>query len=535
MILLVLPNRDLSSVWFHMGDSPDIHCIECPVCKHFFTPTSRFKKFCSETCYDNRSSYPKNRIVKKCNKTYIQYNMKLAFCSTECSDQPGRYRYDPVVCKTCNGLFIPRSPKSIFCSTHCMRGNKPPPKNFLKKLVVKLSTMNKLIDSCSGTSKWKKTIKAISKITPFIPSSEDSILSIIGKTFSAIDVVQRTFSLSSHEEATKIVEKSGGILHPFLSSFVLEVVKESKSREEWTQFSTHEIDEDSYLVEFRHETLGRAWVFSWDKSLDDSFHSDAWLEKGVTPEDLSSSLWHSMDRKIRVHMRQKKNNSTKNPGFFDFKGYDGKLYGDGHERLNFLIKEQTEANDYGEGRVYLLAGPPGTGKSTLVSKFSDHFQSNLLCIDGSVLSADLLLVLDTIKYLNPGVILFDDIDRNLPADISQFLYFMSSFRDSNPGKSLFFTVNDRSTLPRAFVRAGRIDEYIVVDFPNLDQRRIVLTEYINFYKINPNQDFSPILEVTGELGEVYLKDAVRRLRTKSVEEVAKFIKTRKEFEECSDE
>jgi hypothetical protein len=120
--------------------------------------------------------------------------------------------------------------------------------------------------------------------------------------------------------------------------------------------------------------------------------------------------------------------------------------------------------DAGLPRTILLAGLPGTGKSTFARSVCSQFCERKLLIKPQFLGDD--FVEDSVRLLRPDVILMDDVDRS--DESLRFLQFLESF-ESRP-KLMFLTVNSIHKMDGAILRPGRVDEVHVMQMPSAEFR-----------------------------------------------------------------
>jgi len=143
-------------------------------------------------------------------------------------------------------------------------------------------------------------------------------------------------------------------------------------------------------------------------------------------------------------------------------------------------------------RGYLLHGPPGNGKTSLVSAIAGHYRYNIYTINLAAkdLSDDKLMGLMACVPSN-SIVLFEDIDCLLANrevknknDGLTFKGLLNAIDGivSLYGVLLFVTTNHADTLDPALVRAGRLDKHYLVG--NADKEQIM-----RLCKVwNPNWD-----------------------------------------------
>lgn len=163
------------------------------------------------------------------------------------------------------------------------------------------------------------------------------------------------------------------------------------------------------------------------------------------------------------------------------------------KRRRFLSGEK---RGNGETRVptprgVLLTGPPGCGKSCVVSALAGSWQVTLVKLATSRLYSSLvgqteqnmLTALETIRSLSPCILWVEEFEKFFPGLSSSasdggvlsrvlglFLDFLQSERD---GVFVCATTNSIHELPPEIMRAGRFDAVFFVDLPNRKERESI--------------------------------------------------------------
>jgi hypothetical protein len=144
---------------------------------------------------------------------------------------------------------------------------------------------------------------------------------------------------------------------------------------------------------------------------------------------------------------------------------------------------------------YLFIGPPGTGKTLLAQAIAGEAQVNLICLSASEIQKqiDIGTRIGAIRLRNlfeqarkntPCILFLDEIDaigraRNESMDLklfTEFLIQMDSFSVKD-GFILIGTTNFLSSLDSAFIRSGRFDRIIGLNYPGKQTRIAILKLY----------------------------------------------------------
>jgi SpoVK/Ycf46/Vps4 family AAA+-type ATPase len=140
-------------------------------------------------------------------------------------------------------------------------------------------------------------------------------------------------------------------------------------------------------------------------------------------------------------------------------------------------------------RGVLLAGPPGTGKTTIGRALARRLKSKFFLIDGTVVSGSpefyprIHHIFEAAKQNAPGIIFIDDSDVMFESGQDTGLYrFLLTMLDGLESTSagricLMMTAMDVGNLPPALVRSGRIELWLETRLPTADARAAILSDH----------------------------------------------------------
>jgi ATP-dependent 26S proteasome regulatory subunit len=139
-------------------------------------------------------------------------------------------------------------------------------------------------------------------------------------------------------------------------------------------------------------------------------------------------------------------------------------------------------------RGVLLAGPPGTGKTTIGRALAHRLKSKFFLIDGTIVSGThdfyhrIARVFEAAKQNAPGIIFIDDSDVIFETGQETGLYrylltMLDGLESASAGRvCLMMTAMDVGNLPPALVRSGRIELWLETRLPDEDARFAILTD-----------------------------------------------------------
>lgn len=140
-------------------------------------------------------------------------------------------------------------------------------------------------------------------------------------------------------------------------------------------------------------------------------------------------------------------------------------------------------------RGVLLAGPPGTGKTTVGRALAHRLKSKFFLIDGTFISgtpnfySNIHQIFEAAKQNAPSIIFIDDSDVIFEDSDETGLYrYLLTMLDGLESESagrvcVMLTAMDVSSLPPALVRSGRVELWLETRLPDGTARTKILREH----------------------------------------------------------
>ena len=173
----------------------------------------------------------------------------------------------------------------------------------------------------------------------------------------------------------------------------------------------------------------------------------------------------------------------------DLKGIDDVIAAlEAHVIVPFERVDLAESLDLRPKRGVLLAGPPGTGKTTIGRALARRLGGKFFLIDGTVIHGAhdfyprIVHIFEAAKQNAPGIIFIDDSDVIFESGGESGLYrFLLTMLDGLESESagrvcVIMTAMDVGNLPPALVRSGRIELWLETRYPDADARRSILAD-----------------------------------------------------------
>jgi transitional endoplasmic reticulum ATPase len=142
-------------------------------------------------------------------------------------------------------------------------------------------------------------------------------------------------------------------------------------------------------------------------------------------------------------------------------------------------------------RGVLLAGPPGTGKTTIGRALAHRLKGKFFLVDGTVVAGSgefydkVGEVFEAAKRNAPSVVFIDDADVIFEGESERGFYrYLLTMLDGLESASaervcVMITAMNASSLPAAMLRSGRIELWLETRAPDMDARAAILREKLS--------------------------------------------------------
>ncbi|KAK8685768.1 hypothetical protein V6N13_124802 [Hibiscus sabdariffa] len=204
------------------------------------------------------------------------------------------------------------------------------------------------------------------------------------------------------------------------------------------------------------------------------------------------------------------------PMTFDTLALDGDLKNTIMEDLDSFINGKEYYKKIGKvwKRGYLLHGPPGTGKSSLIAAMANHLNFDIYSMNLSAVNSDSSLEYLLLHVSNRSILVIEDIDctiklENREAGEQTVSYphgqvTLSGLLNAIDGllsccgdeRIIVFTTNYKDKIDPALLRAGRMDKHICLSYCTVSTFKQLAANYLG---ISNHQLFSRIEKIVEQM------------------------------------
>ena len=150
-------------------------------------------------------------------------------------------------------------------------------------------------------------------------------------------------------------------------------------------------------------------------------------------------------------------------------------------------------------RNYLFFGPPGNGKTSLISAIASQYNLDIYLMSFSVnITDEIFKKLISSLPIN-GLLVFEDIDglfdekEKKQISISTVLNIMDGLAKKNRLMTIM-TTNHYDRLSEAFKRAGRVDMSVEFDIASIDSFNQIIQFFCKYKNVDISQEYCAIVE-----------------------------------------
>jgi ATP-dependent 26S proteasome regulatory subunit len=176
----------------------------------------------------------------------------------------------------------------------------------------------------------------------------------------------------------------------------------------------------------------------------------------------------------------------------DLKGIDDIIESlETHVVLPLENDELARALDLQPRRGVLLAGPPGTGKTTIGRALAHRLKSKFFLVDGTFISGTsgfyraISRVFEAAKENAPSILFIDDSDVIFESGEEHGLYrYLLTMLDGLESETVgevcvMMTAMDVGNIPPALLRSGRIELWLETRLPSSEARAAILRDHLD--------------------------------------------------------
>jgi len=370
----------------------------------------------------------------------------------------------------------------------------------------------------------KLALKFASNIVPKLPARGDTLLQVLVKSLSIVDSIEDVLAPAKQNALEQLIAKLGLAEtrnEQFVSLFF--------DTNLYEQFKIHRFSLSDYMdvIQAEHESFGALYFAEYTYSNSGAPEPNFYHTKEIDFAEILKGLWDGYEGRLHVTIGPGKWGSGTKSEFTTFSEIPNPMFGETQEMFDELVARHRRFRTDNVPRCYMFYGDAGTGKSSFAMSFAEKLGGRTLKLDASSLShvhvRDISFLLTN---LAPDFFMIDDVDKADPGKgLSTLLDILQRFKTDHPTCSLIMTSNQTENFDTGMHRPGRIDTWREFKRPGAEQRRILLTRYLDEFKVTVEpKHLEEFVTLSEGLSQDYLRDIALVLRYDDIEHVTKNIK-----------
>lgn len=365
-------------------------------------------------------------------------------------------------------------------------------------------------------------LRLATEIVPRLPARGDNLLQVCVKILSLIDSTTNIMS-PAKQNALDLLINQRGLVETKNEQFV-SLFFDTNLYEQFN-IRRYALTEYQDLIEASSPTFGDLLFIEYNYS-NGGPESSFYHEKGMDFAEILRGMWDAYEGRLHVTIGSGQYGSGTSSEFASFNEIPNPLYGPMKDRMEALVKRHRRFAIDKVPRSYMFYGRAGTGKSSFALLFAERIGGRSLKMDAQSLSfAHVRDISFLISNLQPDFLIIDDVDKaDTAKGLPTLLEILQRFKNEYTSTSLIMTSNTTDTFDDGFLRPGRVDTWEEFKLPEAEERRALITKYVDEFKSPASTEhLDELVKLTEGLSHDYLREVALELRYDEIDHVVKTV------------